>query len=414
MSYFDKRTFAPNSRSSLRARPRAGVNSHMPQTRDEGVIIVGGGAIGLAVAWRLAGLGRTVTVVDRAEAGQGASWAAGGMLAPTTEVGFEEMAQYELGMESLRRWPEFARDLETATGMSVGYDQAGTISVAYDRDSAVALRRNYDYKKSEGLAVDWLSGDEASEVEPLLSPRLTGAVLSPGDHQVDNRLLVKALLSAARNHPGIELREGEGVRALDRDGEAPVVVLEDGTRRRAGAVILAAGAWLSQIAGLDLPTNVVRPVKGQMLSVAMSEGLALRHVIRGPEAYLVPKPDGRLVVGATSEELGFDTAVTAGGLYRLLEGAVRIVPAVEEMAWKESWAGLRPAARDHAPVLGAGAPGVYFAAGHFRGGILLAPVTADEIAREVDAYLAGGAETSPWLAPFSPGRFQLSIPSGTQ
>jgi glycine oxidase len=182
------------------------------------------------------------------------------------------------------------------------------------------------------------------------------------------------------------------------------VVLDDGARVAARAVVLAAGAWVRGVEGLA-PLPPVRPVKGQALALRMAGPLTLRHVIRGPRAYLVPKADGRLVVGATSEELGFDERVTAGGLYRILEGAVELVPAVEELAFEAAWAGLRPAARDGAPLLGRAAPGVFLAAGHYRHGVLLAPVTADEVAREVEAALAGTGETSPWLAPFSPGRF---------
>jgi glycine oxidase len=213
---------------------------------------------------------------------------------------------------------------------------------------------------------------------------------------------VEALAGVVR--ASASLHEHAAVRAVVPDAEAPAVVLEGGARVAARAVVLSAGAWVRDVEGLA-PRPSVRPVKGQVLALRMAPPLVLRHVVRGPRAYLVPKPDGRLVVGATSEERGLDARVTAGGLYRLLEGAVEVVPAVEEWAFEEAWTGFRPASRDGAPLLGRATPGVFLAAGHYRHGVLLAPVTADEVAREVEAFLTGSNETSPWLAPFSPGRF---------
>lgn len=370
------------------------------------VAVVGGGVAGLGVAWRLAAAGRRVAVLERGRTGRGATWAAAGMLAPAAELGFEELDLYALGRESLRRWPAFARDLEAASGVAVGYRTEGTLVVADDRDSARALRRLYAFQDKHGVPVEWLFGDEATVREPLLSPRLPAAVFSPEDHQVDNRALADALRQAA-GAAGVSVREGAAVARVEPDPERPALVEADGTRTEARVVVVAAGAWSARLGGLE-PPPAVRPVKGQVLSLRMDpdRGLALRHVVRGPDAYLVPKPDGRLVVGATSEDVGEDTAVTAGGLYRLLEGAVALVPGVEEMEIIETWAGLRPASRDHAPLLGRSPhPGVVYATGHYRHGVLLAPVTAGEVAAEVEAALDGRAETRPLLAPFSPCRF---------
>ena len=366
---------------------------------------------GLGVAWRLAERGRRVAVFERGRAGRGASWAAAGMLAPAAEAGFEALDLYALGQESLARWPAFARDVEAATGRDVGYRTEGTFVVADDRDSARSLRRLFRFQTEHGAAVEWLTGDEAADREPLLSPRLPAAVWSPGDHQVDNRALVDALRTAAER-AGVAVHEGAEVVAVE-PGNRPALAVKHGGGRggaeaadrvEAGAVVLAAGAWSGGMAGLT-PAPPVRPVKGQALSLRMPDGLRLRHVVRGPDAYLVPKPDGRLVVGATSEERGWDAAVTAGGLYRLLEGAVALVPGVEEMAVEETWAGLRPAARDHAPLLGRSAhAGVVYATGQYRHGVLLAPVVADAVAADVDALL-DGAPPPALLAPFSPLRF---------
>ena len=365
---------------------------------------------GLGVAWRLAQRGRRVAVFERGRAGRGASWAAAGMLAPDAEAGFEALDLYALGRESLARWPAFARELREATGRDVGYRTEGTFVVADDRDSARALRRLFRFQTDHGAAVEWLTGDEAAEREPLLSPRLPAAVWSPGDHQVDNRALVDALRAAAER-AGVAVHEDAEVEAVE-PGDRPALVVGGGgvgERVEAGAVVVAAGAWSGTVAGLA-PAPPVRPVKGQALSLRMTDALTLRHVVRGPDAYLVPKPDGRLVVGATSEERGWDAAVTAGGLFRLLEGAVALVPGIEEMELVETWAGHRPASQDHGPILGAsGLPGVVYATGQYRHGVLLAPVVADEVAAEVDALLGAGrggeAETHPLVAPFSPRRF---------
>jgi glycine oxidase len=369
-------------------------------------VIVGGGIIGLALARELARRGRTASVLERDRAGRGASYAAAGMLAPAVEIQFEETELYRLGRESLRRWPAFARDLERASGRDIGYRDEGTLVVADDRDAAEALRRLYRFQQAEGVPVEWLTGREALEIEPFLSPKLAAAVWSPEDHQVDNRLVVEALREVIERETGATLREGVAVRTVE-PGESPAVVTDDGERVEASVVVLAAGAWSRGVDGLE-PKPPVRPLKGQMLALRMAPPFELRHVVRGPDAYVVPKADGRLVIGATSEEMGFDTRVTGGGLYRLLEGAVEVVPGVEELELIDTWAGLRPASRDHAPLLGpSGAPGVVLATGHYRHGILLAPVTADELAVGIDAMLGGGAfETSDWLAPFSPRRLE--------
>ncbi len=371
------------------------------------VVIIGGGAIGLAVGWRIARAGRAVTLFERGEAGRGTSWLAAGMLAPDAEIQFEEEALYALSRESLRRWPAFAADLEEAAGHGVDYRTEGTFVVADDRDSAEALRRLYDFQQARGLAVEWLSGPEALEREPFLAPRLSAAVFAPEDHQVDNRRVLKALRTAFEKAGGT-LREHAPIRAVEPDDEAPSVVTEEGERVEAKQVVVAAGVWSGQIEGLPKGAQpAVRPVKGQMIELQMRRPFGLKHVVRGPGAYLAPKSDGRLLVGATTEERGFDTEVTAGGLFQLLEGAWEVVPGILDLAVTDTWAGLRPASRDHGPLLGRhpAAPGVVFATGHYRHGILLTPVTAEAVARLVLGEGAGG-ETSPLIAPFSPARFR--------
>ncbi len=364
-------------------------------------LIVGGGTIGLGIGFELVRRGAPVTLFERGKAGRGTTWQAAGMLAPDAEIGFEELDLYRLNRESLRRWPAFVQRVETASGMGVDYRDEGTLIVADDRDSAEALRRLYDFQVEQGLEVEWLTGEEAREREPFLAPRLTAAVYAPSDHQVDNRRFVEALRAAFVAEGGT-LHEETSVEAVEPDDEAPAVRTKDGGRVEGRRVVVAAGVWSRAIEGLEPAARpTVRPVKGQMLQLQRTTPFDLQHVVRGPEAYLAPKSSGRIVVGATSEEMGFDTTVTAGGLYELLEGAWEVVPGIYDLPVDDTWAGLRPASRDHAPLLGpSGAPGVLLATGHYRHGILLTPVTAEEMAR-----LVRTGETSSWLEPFSPTRF---------
>ena len=365
------------------------------------VVIVGGGVIGLATGWILARDGMPVTLFERDRAGRGTSWLAAGMLAPDAEIGFEELDLYDLSRESLRRWPDFAQAVEAASEQDVDYRDEGTLIVADDRDSAESIRRLYEFQQEQGLDVEWLTGAEAREIEPFLAPRLSAAIFAPSDHQVDNRKLLEALRTAFQRAGGA-LHEDTPVHAIVPDAAAPAVKTEGGQHVEASQVVVAAGVWSRQIDGIEPAQRPsVRPVKGQMLEVQMELPFGLEHVVRGPDAYLAPKSSGRLLIGATSEEMGFDTEVTAGGLYDLLEGAWEVVPGIYDLPVNDTWAGLRPASRDHAPVLGtAPAPGVVYATGHYRHGVLLTPVTAQEIAR-----LVRTGETSRWLEPFSPRRF---------
>jgi glycine oxidase len=365
------------------------------------ILIVGGGAIGLGIGFELVRRGTPVTVFERDRAGRGTSWQAAGMLAPDAEIEFEEHKLYELNRESLRRWPDFAGRVEAASGQDVDYRDDGTLLVADDRDAAEALRRRYEFQKEQGLNVEWLTGEEAREIEPFVAPRLAAAVYVSTDHQVDNRRLLDALRVAFEAEGGT-LREETPVEAVVPDPERPAVRTADGERVEGAQVVVAAGVWSREVDGLTPDAQPpIRPVKGQMIQLRRKRPFDLQHVVRGPDAYLAPKSNGRVVVGATSEEMGFDTTVTAGGLYDLLEGAWEVVPGIRDLPVDETWAGLRPASRDHAPLLGrSGAPGVHLATGHYRHGILLTPVTAEEVARQVRT-----GETSRWLKPFSPTRF---------
>jgi glycine oxidase len=373
------------------------VSPYHPKT-----VVIGAGVIGLGIAWRLAQAGCPVAVYDRGEAGHGASWAAAGMLAAAVETEPGEEPLLALTLESQLLWPDFARELEAASGISVGYRDEGTMVVALTRDDAEQLRFTYQFQKGLGLDLEWLSGAEARRREPHLRPGIPGAVSSPRDHQVDNRLLARALAIAAQR-AGAMLHEHCRVSEVEiADGRACAVVGDQG-REPADMIVLAAGAWSREINGIPpayLPP--VRPIKGQMLALRMAPAAPLvRHVIWLPRGYLVPRHDGRLVIGGTVEERGFDDTVTAGGLLALLEGAWRAVPAIEELPIAETWVGFRPGSRDDAPMLGpSGIDRLVIATGHHRNGILLTPVTAQTIS----AYLMTGRLPES-LRPFSPERF---------
>lgn len=358
--------------------------------------------IGLGIAWRLAQAGCRVTVYERGEAGHGASWAAAGMLAAAAETEPGEEALLALTLESQRLWPDFARELAAASGISPEYRDEGTIVVALNRDDAAQLRHSYDFQKGLGLDLEWLSAAQAREKEPHLKPGIAAAVWSPNDHQVENRRLSLGLAEAARR-AGVELVEHCAVREIVVTGGRAAGVATERGDDKADAVVLAAGAWSRGIGGIppaQLPP--VRPIKGQMLALQMDPAAPLlRHVLWLPKGYLVPRLDGRLVIGGTVEERGFDERLTAGGILALLEGAWRAVPTIEELPIAEMWVGFRPGSRDDAPMLGpCGIDRLVIATGHHRNGILLTPVTA----AVVSTYVLTG-HLPEIAAPFSPERF---------
>jgi glycine oxidase len=342
-----------------------------PQQVD--VAVVGAGIVGLAVAWRARDAGLEVRVLDRGPLGAGTSHAAGGMLAPVSEADAGEPGLLALGRDSLGRWPAFAAELEAASGVAVGLRETGTLLVARDADEAAALERERALRERLGVPVARLLPSAARRLEPALAPALRLALEAPGDHAVDPRATVAALAEACRR-TGVDLRPHTDVpdpRALD-----------------AGRVVLATGAWAG---------GPVRPVKGQAL--ILRGDLGLGRTVRWDGGYLVPRGDGRFYLGATMEERGFDTSVTAWGIFELLRDASELVPGVLELEVLETFAGLRPGTPDNAPVIGPDPadPRLVWAAGHHRNGVLLAPLTADLVLDE----LLGRAAAHP----FGPGRF---------
>jgi glycine oxidase len=359
--------------------------------------------VGLGIAWRLSPRA-AVTVFDRGKAGAGSSHAAAGMLAACCEAEPGEEALVALGRESQARWPGFAEELIRVSGVDVELRREGTLVLALTADDQAELVHRLEFQRQKlDLPLHWLSASETRAKEPHLAGKIAGAVSSPQDHQVDNRKLTQALRIAAEA-AGVEIREHCPVNEIAvQAGRATGVILEDGTRMAADVVVLAAGAWSRRIGGLPPERRPpVRPVKGQMLALRMDATAPLpQHVLWAPGAYLVPRRDGRLIVGATVEEKGFDETVTAGGVMALLDAAWRSIPAIEELPIEEIWVGHRPGSRDDAPVLGPGPlEGLFYATGHHRNGILLAPVTADAMARLI---LDGVVD--PAIKPFGLERF---------
>jgi glycine oxidase len=375
------------------------------QTASSGVVVViGGGVIGLAVAWRAAQRGHAVCVLERGVLGAGTSRVAAGMLAPVTEADPGELALLELGLRSAQGWPGFAAELTAASGSDPGLHRCGALVVARDRDEAAALERELALRLDLGLDVERVLPSAARRLEPALAPTLRLALAVPGDHAADPRALLLALTEAARR-AGAQLRTGATVRSLRVDGgRVAGVELTDGELVAAEQVVVAAGAWSGAIEGLPDGAGIpLRPVKGQILRLRDPRGPGLlERIVRFEGGYLVPRGDGRYVLGATMEERGFDTTVTAGALYELLRDAGELVPGIHELIVDEAAAGVRPATPDNAPVLGAAGEveGLVWATGHHRNGILLAPVTADIVAGVLDGTAAPPA--------FAPGRFARS------
>ena len=347
------------------------------------VAIIGAGVVGLGIAWRLAGRA-AVTVFDRGKAGSGASHAAAGMLAACCEAEPGEEALIALGRESQARWPAFAEELLRTSGIDVELRREGILHLALTADDQAEIAQRLEFQRQLDLPLEWLSAAATRAREPHLAGKIAGALFSPEDHQVDNRKLVQALRVAAEA-AGATICEHRPVKEIVvQGGRAKGVLLQDETVAAADIVVLAAGAWSRGIAGLPPDGRPpVRPLKGQMLTLRMDAAAPLiSHVVWAPGAYMVPRRDGRLIVGATVEEKGFDETITAGGVLTLLEAAWRAVPAVEELPIEEMCVGHRPGSRDDAPILGRGPlEGLFYATGHHRNGILLAPVTADAMAR---------------------------------
>ncbi|MET8010685.1 glycine oxidase ThiO [Streptomyces sp. NPDC005266] len=391
---------------------------HAPHGRDDthdatyDALVIGGGIIGLVTAWRAVQRGLRTAVADPAPGG-GAAQVAAGMLAAVTELHYGEQTLLGLNLASARRYPDFVAELEEASGKDVGYRACGTLAVALDADDRAHLRELHALQQRHGLESQWLTGRECRRLEPMLAPGVRGGLRVDGDHQVDPRRLAAALLVACERAGVVFHRDRAERLTLDGD-RSTGAELADGTRLAAERTVLAAGSLSGRLAGVpEAVLPPVRPVKGQVLRLSVPGPYApflsrtVRAIVRGGHVYLVPRENGELVVGATTEELGWDTTVTAGGVYELLRDAHELVPGITELPLVETRAGLRPGSPDNAPLLGPTAlPGLHLATGHYRNGVLLTPITGDVMAEALT-----GGELPPHARPFSPHRFAAEHPS---
>jgi glycine oxidase len=382
------------------------------------LVVVGGGVIGLACAWRARQAGASVLLADDS-LGRGASFAAAGMLAAVTEAHFGEEGLLELNLRSAAVWPGFKDELEAATGEDLAYRDDGTLAVAFDTGDRDALMELYRFQQELKLDSSWLTPSACRDIEPLIAPSIRGGLFVSCDHSVDPRRVVQALHAACEG-TGVDVVAEAAAEVIVEQGRVAGVRLRDGDVVRAPQTLLAAGWEAGILPGL--PTEArppVRPVKGQIMRLKLPDGYPVpRHTVRaisqGTSLYVVVRPDGEIVCGATVEEMGADTRVTGGGVYALLRDAQLVLPMLLEAEFKEAIAGLRPGSPDNAPMIGLGAiDGLLVATGHYRNGILLAPITASLIAGLVHggrggsgAAGAGGGELPSWAAGFDPRRFE--------
>ena len=336
-------------------------------------VIAGAGLIGGAIALELARAGLHVAVFDQGEPGREASWAGAGILSPAPENP-ATIPLVPFGKASMMLYPEFVSHVEQISGQDVGFRAKGTLEALFSRDAARELSTRVALHHGWGLKAEALGADDARELEPALSPEMEAAVLRPDEASVDNRVLTRAVLDAARKS-GAEIFAHREVREIWRDKQRCAGLLLENEKILAEWTIIAAGSFSAGIAGADAYAPV-RPAKGQMVSLR-AERVKIERVLWSDKIYLVPRNDGRVLAGATVEYAGFDKKVTAGALAKLVSSAIELAPELAHTCVEESWAGLRPDSPDHLPILGpADIDGLLIATGHFRSGILLAPITA--------------------------------------
>lgn len=369
------------------------------------ITIIGGGIIGLSIGWKLLKKGFQVEIFERGKVCTGASLVAAGMLAPQAEMGFEEIELFRYCRKSLELYPVFCAELSNDSGINIKIEKCGSLMLAFDRDDTERLRRLYDFREKVGLPVQWITGSEAREIEPLLSPRCTNAIWIEDDAQINNRILLEAIKKAFINSGGKLFEHQEVVSVNIKNGKVRSIQV-NGENIESGSVIICAGSWSKQIAGIpEELLSPVRPVKGQLINLVMNNECNLSHALRAPDVYLVPKSDGRLIIGASVEEKGFDITPTAGEIFRLLERGWETIPSIYDLQIDSIEVGLRPGSRDHEPILGkTDVEGLYYATGHYRNGILLTPVTA----MDMSELIADGNESEE-IKHFSISRFYQKV-----
>lgn len=381
--------------------------SERQHSHSHDVLIVGAGVIGLSCAWRAARSGLRVAVLERDEVAAGASGVAAGMLAPVGEASWGEEGLLAFNLASLERWQEFASDLTEDADAEFGFSRIGALHVAVDRDEAEELRQRFRLHERHRLGSRWLRPSECRKLEPGLAPAIARGIHAPREATVDPARLCGALAAALERRGG-ELITGAEVVAAELDRGGGIVRTADGREYRAERIVIAAGVWS---AAEWLPAELrppLRPIKGQLLTLRGSaEDPVCERIVAGERVYLVPREDGRVIAGATVEERGFDTTVTAGGVHELLREAYRLLPEIAELELVEARAGLRPGTPDNLPLIGASGGGPILACGHFRNGVLQAPATADAVL----AAVAGEAPPAE-AAPLDPGRFERADAPG--
>ncbi len=380
-------------------------------------VIAGGGIAGLTVARELLRGGASVRVVEAGSVGAGTSRMAAGMLAPLVEARLAERELLRLGKAALEFWEEFAREI----GEDIGYRREGTLIVGIEPDHQRQLEHLAEEYRALDLPIEPVGYRECRELEPMLSPTVTGGLFAPRDGQVDNRALLRSLVRSIEDDPEGEITEGVRIRRVEWDRRSGLRIVTDSDEIRADGIILAPGAELRSIEGLPgYLSRIVRPVKGEILRLGQPSGPLLRHVVRTPEVYLVPKADGTLVVGASTEERGFEHEVRVGPLFELLRSAWETLPGVYELPILEQGVGFRPATLDHAPIIGpVGAGPIWVVGGFYRHGILFAPWVARSLAEHIlnrtDAGKDGdereyGSDLPESLREFDPRRFDTGRP----
>jgi glycine oxidase len=355
------------------------------------VIVIGGGVIGLSIARQLTA-SKSVLLLDRGATGRGTSYAAAGMLSPLSEAD-NQGPFFQLCRSSLAMYDRFIEELQQESGLDVAYSKEGLLSLASSKESAATLRQRYEWQRQAGFGVELLLPDGVKKMEPLITAPIIHALFMPGERSVAPRRLVNAVRESCFAR-GVEIRTGVHVDAIS----ANTVHFAHMTMQ-AASIIIASGVWSAELEGLK-PRIPISPRKGQILSLAMPSG-AFRRMIRWEHSYFVPRSTGELIVGATNEDVGFESSVTPAGLGRLLTDAQSISSHVGSYPILETWTGLRPATGDELPILGPTAvPGVYYATGHYRNGVLLAPITA-----AIVADLVEGRDPKIDIQPYSPSRF---------
>jgi len=367
------------------------------------VVVVGGGVIGLTIARSLAHRGAgEICLIERDGLGREASFAAAGMIAPQAEADSQDDF-FRLACRSRDLYPNFAASLREETGIDVELDTTGTLYLAFDYHDLVEIEKRYEWQAAAGLAVEKLTPAQAQRLEPCINTNVLGALHFPLDVQVENRRLLSALTDSVARL-GVSVVTGTNVESVRIEKDRVTGVVTSRGVINCPSVVVAAGTWSSSIGiASQKPPLVIEPVRGQMISFDARPQVT-RHVIYSPRGYIVPRQDGRLLAGSTSERAGFAKQVTAGGISSILQNALEISPSVAALPIIDTWSGLRPRAPDNLPVLGPcdEIGGLFYATGHYRNGILLAPVTGELI---TEAVVAG--VTSPLLGPFSPSRFDL-------